>query len=155
VIIAGTAALPILLLIAGAIAIIVLKRKRTLRRRSAASPSIRIAGAWREVVDRYEEAGVRRMPDATPNEFVQVLAERGAVAEHGADDLFALADDLDEALYHPLPRSPAQADDAWNRSDRLVSAMGAEQGVTTRLRRQLDPRPLLRKDPLFEDDHDA
>ena len=38
--------------------IIVWKRRRTRRRREAADPAARIAGAWLELTDRYEEAGV-------------------------------------------------------------------------------------------------
>ena len=56
------------------------KHRRTRRRRGAADPSARIAGAWLELTDRYEEAGVTTPDRATPLEAVRSMTEADAAA---------------------------------------------------------------------------
>ena len=54
------------LVLAACGAIVVWKRRRTRRRRAAADPAARIAGAWLELTDRYEEAGVEHARASDP-----------------------------------------------------------------------------------------
>ena len=148
----AAAATPLALLIVGGVAVIALKRRRTARRRNARTPSLRVAGAWHEVVDRYEELGARPRPNATTTEFARGLQAAELIDDNDGDLLLALANDADEAAYHPAPADGQHADGAWERSDRLVMQLGARQGIFTKLRHRMNPRPLFRKDPLMADE---
>jgi hypothetical protein len=143
---AAGAAIPTLTLLAAATTIVLLKRRRTDRRRHAPTPTARIGGAWREVSDRFEEAGLRRPRHATPTEYVRGLGAVRRTDDATIGSLLDLANDLDEAVYHPEPRPSAQAEAAWRRSDEVVAAIRASDGRLTRWRRALDPRPLMRED---------
>ncbi len=155
ILIGSAAASPIALLLGGAGVVVALKRRRTRRRRHAASPSRQIAGAWHEVVDRFEELGAKPRRHATTLEFARGLEAAELVAEGEGSLLVALARDADEAAYHPSPAEPELAAEAWQRTDQLIHHIGQRQGVWSRLRHRIDPRPLLRKDPLIAEDIDG
>jgi transglutaminase-like putative cysteine protease len=148
----GTAVgIPLLVIVGLATLIVVLKRQRTERRRAASSPSRRVAGAWHEVLDRYQEAGASPASHATTHEFARGLRAASLVDNEEEALLLALADDADEAAYHPAPPTDERAAAAWEKSDALlVGLVGRQRGIE-RWRRRLDPRPLMRKDPLMSD----
>ena len=60
------------------------KYRRMRRRREAAVPSVRIAGAWSEVADRYDEAGVPIARRATPLETARAYIANEPSAEVAA-----------------------------------------------------------------------
>jgi hypothetical protein len=141
-----------LLLVAGiAVAIVVLKRRRSERRRAARSPSRRVAGAWHEVLDRYQEVGARPAAHATTHEFARGLRAASLVDEEQEALLLALADDADAAAYHPDPPTDERATAAWRKSDVLLGNLAGKQRPVERWRHRLDPRPLMRKDPLMSE----
>jgi hypothetical protein len=143
---------PIVAIAGAMLAVVMLKRRRTRRRRGASTPARRVAGAWHEVVDRLSERGTLLPRAATNREIAFGLAEEGLIdAEHGGR-LVDLADDVDLAVFHPDPPTEAVAEHAWFCSDELCSAVAAGQSRIARMRAALDPRPLLTKDPLAEED---
>ena len=103
------------------------------------------------MLDRYQEAGARPAAHATTHEFARGLHAAELVDEEQAMLLLALADDADEAAYHPDPPSDARAASAWEKSDALLDGLDERQGSVARWRRRLDPRPLMRKDPLMSE----
>lgn len=143
---------PFALAIGGGVTVAGLKRRRTRRRRNAATPSRRVAGAWHEVVDRYQELGATPRPNATTTEFARGLRAAELVDEDDAALLIALAYEADEAAYHPHPADDQRAIDAWEKSDVLVRQISARQGVLGRVAHRADPRPLFRKDPLVHEE---
>lgn len=128
--------------------VVFLKRRRTSRRRNAGTPSRRVAGAWYEVVDRYREVGVPARRTATAREIARGLAADPKLAQGTGPMLLALADDVDRAAFHPEPALDHNAAQAWAKSDEIRKELISERGLWSRLRHRLDPRPLLRKDPL-------
>jgi len=143
----GTSGILVLLLAAGG-AVVVWKRGRTRRRRHAADPADRIAGAWLELTDRYGEAGVTTPHRATPLEAVRSLAEADAAAADNEAALTGLARHVDRAAYARTGPPPEAATSAWRYSDQAVDALLANQSLPRRTRMRVDPRPLLRRDPL-------
>lgn len=148
ILVSTAAATPVLGMVGAGMAVVGLKRRRTRRRRHAGTPSRRIAGAWHEVVDRYQELGARPRPNATTTEFARGLQAADLVDDADGDLLLQLAHDADEAAYHPNPANDDRATAAWERSDQLVEQIGKRQGPFVRLKNRLDPRPLFRNDPL-------
>lgn len=148
--IAVAASSPMLLLIAAVVAVIMLKNRRTRRRRSAGTPSHRVAGAWHELVDRCEELGAKPRASATPREFARGLRAAALVGDDEGDLLLQLADDVSVAAYHPSPASDDSARVAWEKSDVLVDTISRSRTLPRRIRQRVDPRPLMRRDPLLD-----
>lgn len=142
-------AMPFVLLIGGMLLVVVLKRRRTERRRRAASPSLQVAGAWHELMDRFVEQGARPPAAATNREVAYGLADAELVADDDGDVLIALADDVDRAAFHPAPVDGLVAERAWVHSEHLRASVMNRQSVVARFRSRVDPRPLRTRDPLF------
>ena len=140
----GTATL---LLLGAAGAIVAWKQRRTRRRREAPDTADRVAGAWLELTDRYEEAGVSTDRHATPLESVHAMAASEPAAVTTRTELVGLARQVDRAAYDRVPPPPEAADTAWRYSDDAVDALLAGRSLPRRTRMRLDPRPLLRRDP--------
>jgi len=140
----GTATL---LLLGAAGAIVAWKQRRTRRRREAPDAADRVAGAWLELTDRYEEAGVPTDRHATPLESVHSMAASEPAAVTTRTELIGLAREVDRAAYDRVPPPPEAADAAWRYSDDAVDALLAGRSLPRRTRMRLDPRPLLRRDP--------
>ena len=128
--------------------IIVWKQRRTRRRREAADPAARIAGAWLEMTDRYEEAGVTTPDLATPLETVRSMTMADASAAATEDQLVGLAREVDRAAYDRTSPPAEAADTAWRYSDEAVDALLANQSLPRRTRMRVDPRTLRHRDPL-------
>lgn len=152
VLIGAAASTPLLLLIGGMLAVVLLKRRRTARRRHAPTPSRQVAGAWYELMDRLAEQGAAPPRAATRREVATGLHEAAVVSDDEADELVALADDVDRAAFHPEPPDPELAERAWHRTDAVATAVLARRPTWRRALQRVDPRPLLHRDPLAEVD---
>jgi hypothetical protein len=106
-----------------------------------------VAGAWLELTDRYEEAGVATDRHATPLESVHAMAASEPAAVTSRAELVGLARQVDRAAYDRVPPPSEAADAAWRYSDDAVDALLAGRSLPRRTRMRLDPRPLLRRDP--------
>ena len=122
-------------------------RRRRARRRGDGRAAV--LGAWHETLDRLGEAGLGRRGSETPLEF----ARRASHARPGAAPaLRRLAALVNGAAYGPSTAvadrggggTGSTADDAWAAADHIAGALDAHDPAWVRLRRRLDPRPLLR-----------
>ena len=114
------------------------QRRRRARRRTAGDAAV--LGAWRETLDRLSEVRVSARSDETPLEFA---ARAGAARPGAARPLRHLAGLVNVAAYGPGATSAPS--DAWAAADSVTRALDAHDPPTVRLRRRLDPRPLLRR----------
>ena len=122
------------------------KYRRMRRRREAAVASLRIAGAWSEVADRYDEAGVPIEPRATPLEAARAYIVNEPSAQVAAPRLLALVGTVDRAAYHVDEPGVAESDQAWQYHDEVVRALLDDRSLPQRAQMRLDPRPLFRRD---------
>ena len=139
----------LLVVLAACGAIVFWKRRRTRRRREAPDPSARIAGAWLELTDRYEEAGLTTPDRSTPLEAVRSLAATDPSAASSELQLVGLARQVDRAAYDRASPPPEAAVEAWRYSDEAVDTLLANQSLPRRTRMRVDPRTLMRRDPLL------
>jgi hypothetical protein len=130
---ASTAAALLLFLIA---ATPTAKAIRRVRRRREQSDRLAVLGAWRETLDRLQEAGVRIGPWQTTGDVVRT---GGALAA-----LPTLAAAADHAAYAPDEPGPALRAHAWTAAAHVRDQVRAPMPFARRLRTLLDPRPLLR-----------
>lgn len=112
------------------------KAFRRARRRRTPSDRIAVLGAWRETLDRLQEAGVPVRPAQTTGEVVLAVGSVSALS--------ALAEVVDRAAYAPEEPGPALREDAWAAAARIHGQVRAAMPLARRLRAVLDPRPLLR-----------
>lgn len=119
------------------------KAVRRLRRRRVPSDRLAVIGAWRETLDRLQEAGVRVGPAQTTGEVVRAAGSRAAALPALAT-LSTLAATVDRAAYAPEEPGSALRADAWAAATRVRAQVRATMPVARRLRAALDPRPLLR-----------
>ena len=123
------------------------KYRRMRRRRDAAVPSLRIAGAWSEVADRYDEAGVpiarprdaarRRRGPTSPTNRAPTWPRR-ACSRSSAPSI--------APPYHADEPGVAESDEAWQYHDDVVRALLDDRSLPQRAQMRLDPRPLFRRD---------
>ncbi|BCL14456.1 transglutaminase-like domain-containing protein [Micromonospora sagamiensis] len=137
----GTATPLVLGLVAALVVLLVAaaptaKAVRRLRRRHAPSDRLAVIGAWRETLDRLQEAGVRVGPAQTTGEVVRIAGSLGGLP--------ALAATVDRAAYAPEEPGPAMRADAWAAAARVHGQVRSSMPLTRRLRALLDPRPLRR-----------
>jgi len=132
----------------GALAVlaIVLKALRTRRRKNAETAELKIAGAWAELIDRFEEAGHSVAPNATPLEVAEQLHlnERVAGAQPEVSELASL---VSRSAFAPRPPDAADAELAWTHAERAADSALDELGSFDRFKMRVDPRPLLRRSP--------
>ncbi|HET9655919.1 MAG TPA: transglutaminaseTgpA domain-containing protein, partial [Kineosporiaceae bacterium] len=121
------------------------KRFRRRRRCRAAGTAARIVGAWQEALDRLVEAGVALPACLTPAE---VAAEAGrALGMPAGKPLLALGPLVEEAVFAPWAPAEAAAGQAWRCERELTRAIAGRTPLLLRWRRQVDPRPLMRRAP--------
>jgi len=119
------AGMPLLAVAAAAAALIAVKAERRRRRRSAGTPSARVAGAWRELVDLGRDLGI---PAATASAAAPTRREFAAHAEeHGLPEARAVAVAADAAVFGPSDPDDAAASRVWQ----LVA--GARRAATSDL----------------------
>lgn len=144
VIAAAVAVVPIALVLIGASAIIAAKAARRRRRRAAEDPADKVIGAWNELNDRLAEVRTDRPVNTTPAE---VAAWTRAAAELEdpavADRVSELADHVTAAVFHPEPPHDDAAKYAWELYDHATVALRAEATAGSRIRRSIDPVPLV------------
>ena len=88
--------------------VLLFKWVRRRRRRRAADPSARLAGAWRELADRMRDLGVRPGPGATRRESAYAAAER-----YDAVPVVTLAHTADRHVFGEGEPSPDEARAYW------------------------------------------
>jgi transglutaminase-like putative cysteine protease len=117
-----------------------LPRWRRWRRRRG-TPAARIAGAWRETLDRLRDVGLAPAASLTVGEVSDLgLAAVGAAADGHLGRLSAL---VNAAGFAPEPPDEALAEEAWRHCERLSPLVARTAGRRRRLRRRLDPRALF------------
>lgn len=137
---------PLLIVALGVGTVLLLKARRTRRRRSSGRPARRVAGAWQEVLDRSHEVGFRLPEYATPRESARSLLAGEVVPSDGAETLMTLVVDVEDAAGHPTEPGIERAEAAWGRADEVVAGLHRAAGRTRRIRTRIDPRPLFRPD---------
>jgi len=121
-----------------------LKASRTRKRKQDPVPRKRVSGAWAELVDRFEEAGVHVPKNSTPLE----LAERfkASQAAPGADDsIRSLATLVSSSAFAEEPPTTDETAQAWSEVDQASQAVTSELSFGQRLKMRVDPRPLMRR----------
>lgn len=113
-----------------------LKRRRRRRRRKLADPSLRIAGAWHELLDRLEEDH-RPVPSAAT---IAETARTLAPDDPDVPTIETIARRVDAAAFHPIPADDAEASAVWSDVDLLSRRIRARGTVLRRLRRNLSLR---------------
>jgi hypothetical protein len=115
-----------------------------LRRRWRAGhgpPAERVVGAWREVVDRLAEAGVRTPASHTGSEVVRDL--RGSPAAPVSRHVAELAPLVAGAVFGFEEPDEASVQRAWALERRIRRELGSAVPFAVRLRSLIDPRPLV------------
>lgn len=123
-----------------------LKALRTRRRKNAETAELKIAGAWAELVDRFEEAGHSVAPNATPLEIAEQLHLDDRVAS-AQPDVRELASLVSRSAFAPRPPDDSDADRAWEHAEQAADEALEGLGTFDRLKTRADPRPLLRRSP--------
>jgi len=134
------------LLLLGVVAYVVavpaaLSVRRRRRRNAAATPSAQVDVAWVESVEDLAALGAVQRAAETPAEFVDRIGE--VLPEH-AGALRVLAADADAAWYSPEEPADDTARAARATSGAVADAVADRLGLVGRLRRRLDPTPLVR-----------
>jgi transglutaminase-like putative cysteine protease len=129
------------------------KAYRYRRRRSAKEPAYRIAGAWRELADRYHEAGVPIPKRATPLETANAYLATEPSANEVRPALLGLVSTVDRAAWHHDPPPSEQAEQAWGYCDGVLSALAHDRSWWQRIKMRLDPRPLWHRDVWLRAQH--
>jgi hypothetical protein len=142
--VAGSAVLVLLGLAVAAVAavggVVVAKAIRRERRRQG-TPAHRVAGAWREAMDRLVESGVTVPASAAATD----LAGAPEVAPKAGAPLRRLADITNRARFGGETPDPPMADQAWSAQDDVAAALRAGRSPLARAWLAADPRPLLRR----------
>lgn len=108
---AGLVASPFLL-------ILVLKARRTLRRRNAPVARDAVFGGWRDIVDRARDLGFRSAPGDTRREAAVKLQDA-----YPGVPITPAAQLMDSALYSPVPVASATSEAAWRQVDEIKRGM--------------------------------
>lgn len=120
------------------------RRRWAVRRRKAATANDRVLVAWNRTTDSLGRSGCPPEPFETPAEFAQRAADELPI---GREQIAVLAGHVTTALYgidDLAEDRVAQAESVPERVERSLDVIDSRQ---TRLRRKLDPRPLLRPLP--------
>jgi hypothetical protein len=130
---------PLAVVLASCAVIVLAKGVRRRRRRTRGAPTARLAGGWREIVDRAADLGAPVAAAATRREQgigLSVLGVRD------------LADDADAGVFGPGEPSDADVADYWSRVDGARRAMATAYPRWKRWRAAVSLRSLLGARPL-------
>ncbi len=130
---------PLAVVLATCAVIIAAKGVRRRRRRSRGAPTARLAGGWREIVDRAADLGAPVPAAATRREQGIGLSALG---------VRDLADAADAGVFGPGEPSEAEVTDYWSRVDGARQAMAASYPRWQRWRAAVSLRSLLGARPL-------
>jgi hypothetical protein len=111
------------------------------RRRRRGDPAARVAGAWRESVERIRAHGLPAPASRTAAEVVAACPAGPGDAVTGA--LTAWVAVLDAAIYAAGEPTAHLADTAWETDAALAEAFRSRTALVRRIGLALDPRPLL------------
>ena len=128
------------LLVAGLIAspvlgVVAAKLRRRRRRRTAADPTLRILGGWREVIDEARDFGVELPPAATRSELATALERPQALV---------LARVADRAVYAPEEPTHGEADAVWVAVEAVRTSLADGRSRRDRWRAAVSPLSLRR-----------
>ena len=132
---AAAAVLPLAYVLA-ALVLPVLRRRR---RRTAATPAARIAGAWDQTVENLRGVGLPAATTLTKHEVAGFGGERVSGAER---HLRPLADLVNRAEYAETPPGQDAAEAAWHHTDQVARLVAAATSPVRRVGRRLHPRSL-------------
>lgn len=133
-----------LVAVAAWLGMMVLLKGRRRRRRTAREPPDSVAGAWFELADRLDEAGVGRGRNFSLDE--QAILIGGALGD--GTESARLAHLVDRAAFSRDGVDHGDAAQAWSDCDALVERLQDSAPLPVRLRRLADPRALATKDPV-------
>ncbi|HZR15262.1 MAG TPA: DUF3488 and transglutaminase-like domain-containing protein [Acidimicrobiia bacterium] len=125
--------------------LLVVARKARVRRSRRHAPETRaaVAGAWDEVLDRLDEAGLGSQPSLTALEVAHLAPRRG-VASRATVPLHELASTYTRVTFSPAIPAGEDAHRAWDAVTTIEAALRDDAGWVVRVRRRVDPRPLRR-----------
>ncbi|MGH8999921.1 MAG: DUF4129 domain-containing protein, partial [Acidimicrobiia bacterium] len=116
------------------------KALRRRLRRSAWTDEPAVPAAWREALERLSEVGLRPATAETPFEFARrVATDRPATTL----PMSGLATAISGYTYSPTTPTRSDGQAAWGEADQLSRALDEGQRAVSKVRRRLDPRPLL------------
>jgi transglutaminase-like putative cysteine protease len=121
------------------VAVLILPVLRRRRRRTAATPADRIAGAWEQTVETLHAVGLPAATALTAHE----VAGFGVRTVGGTEPhLRPLADLVNRAEYAEAPPDPYAAEAAWRHTDQIGRLVAGAAGPMRRIGRRLHPRGL-------------
>ena len=115
-----------------AAAVPAVKAVRRRRRRRAADPTLRVAGAWWDTVDRLVDVGVPVGPAHTTTEVAVTAQAHVAPAVVGA--IATLAELHDTSVFAPGPVTPNTAVNAWRTADHIRRVLHRSLSTSRRYR---------------------
>ncbi|GAA2106894.1 DUF3488 and transglutaminase-like domain-containing protein [Actinomadura alba] len=137
------AASPVVLVPSYLVAVLVIPVVRRRRRRRAATPALRIAGAWQQALEHLADVGLTTVRTLTAHEVARFGGR--SVGDDARAHLGSLADLVDRARFAGEPSDQRSAEAAWLHSDEVGRLVTARAGRARRLRRRLHPRSLRRR----------
>jgi transglutaminase-like putative cysteine protease len=135
--------LAVVIAAAAAVAGIVGAKAARRGRRRQGGAAQRIAGAWREALDRLVESGVEVPASSTATDVAGAAGSSG-VAPAVAAPLGRLAGIANRARFDGRSPGDDDAGAAWSAQDEMAAALRTGRSRIGRLRAAVDPRPLLR-----------
>jgi transglutaminase-like putative cysteine protease len=120
------------------------RRRRRRRRDGAATPADRVLVAWAEAAEDLAAAGLAQRPWDTAPEFARRVCRAAGPA---GPALVRLADDASAAAWSADGVAPDVAARADAEAAHVALELRAQSTLRDRLKRALDPRPLLARAP--------
>jgi len=120
-----------------------LKRRRAQRVRTSADTRDAVRAAWSTTLRHLDASGIPARATSTPLEIASSVTAHGAGPLH--EPMVDLAASYGVAMYSPEPPTEDDAAAAWEYTDEIESLLQAEETAAQRWRRELDPRPLIRR----------
>lgn len=112
--------------------------RRSARRRSAADPAARIAGAWHESLDRVVRLGLRPRRFMSASQLVEAAVP--LLDDSALPHLRRLGDLETSAQFDSVPPTVSDADLAWRDADAIAATIDAQSTRRSRLSARLDTR---------------
>ncbi len=136
---------PLVVLGISGLAIVGLKRRRRKRRSTTGDSRDQVAGAWRELCDRFTEIGIDPHSTTTPTEIASatlaVLEDRETIGV----PVRRLARAVDRAAFHPTEPDNDAVAEAWDDYREAASCLNGSRSRKARALSASDPRPLRRR----------
>jgi hypothetical protein len=117
-------------------------KQRSPHRRAGDDPSARVRVAWEESLEELAVLGAVRRPEETQGEFADRVAEQLPGESRSLRDLARTADAATFAVGAGAVAAP-EADRAEITAEEMATTIRSRSSRRQRLRRRLDPRPLV------------